>query len=88
MLKKVLFRRKFHLGHSLLLLPHLHFILLTSKNKLNLQNDRMLKLHKKRLSENELMKPQKKKTHTFFIAVNKVETIASNYSTDLQSLSI
>ena len=49
----------------------------------------MLKLDKERLSLNELMMPQKKKTHTFFIAVNKTETIASNYSTDdLQSLSI
>ena len=50
MLKGVLLRVKFHLVHSLLMFPHLHFISLTTKNKLNLVNDRMLELHKKRLS--------------------------------------
>ena len=74
-LKRVLFQEKFHLGHSLLLFPHLHFISLTTKNKLNLENHRMVELHKKRLTLNQLIKPQKKKkkkkmTHTFFIAVN------------------
>ena len=49
-LKKVLFRGKLHLGHSILLFPHLHFNSLTTKNKFNLENDRMLELHKKRLS--------------------------------------
>ena len=49
-LKRVLFRRKFHPGHSLLLFPHSHSILLTTKNKLNLQNYRILEWHKERLS--------------------------------------
>ena len=49
-LHRVLFRGKFHFGNSLLLFPHLHFISLTTKNKLKLENDRMLELHKKRLS--------------------------------------
>ena len=48
--QEVLFRGKLHLGHSLLLFPHLHFISVTTKSKLNLENDRMLELHKKRLS--------------------------------------
>ena len=46
-LKRMSFQGKFHLGHSLLLYPHLHFILLSTKNKLNLENDRMLELHRK-----------------------------------------
>ena len=68
--KRVLFREKFHLGHIRLLFPNLHFVWLTTKNKLNIESDRMLDLYKKRLRWNELMKPQKKMTHTFFIAVN------------------
>ena len=68
-LKRVLFRGIFYLGQSLLLFPNLHFISLTTKNKLNLENDRILEWHKKRLSLNELVKPQKKKKN-FFIAVN------------------
>ena len=50
MLKRVLFRGKFHLAHSLLLFPHLRFVSLTTKNKLNVENDRILELHKKSLS--------------------------------------
>ena len=46
-LKRVSFRGKVHLGHNLLLFPHLHFISLSAKNKLNLENDGMLELHKK-----------------------------------------
>ena len=48
--QRVLFRGKLYLGHSLLLFPHLHFVSLTTKNKLKLDNDRMLELHKKRFS--------------------------------------
>ena len=65
-LKIVLFWGKFHLGHSLLLFPHLHFISLITKNKLNLENDRMVELHKKRLGWNKLIKPQKKMTHFLY----------------------
>ena len=39
--------RKISNCHSLLLFAHLHFISLNSKNKLNLENNRMLELHKK-----------------------------------------
>ena len=49
-LKRVLFKGKFHLGHRFLIFPNLYFISLTTKNKLNLQNNWMLELHKKRLS--------------------------------------
>ena len=63
--QRVLVRGKFDLGHSLLLFPYLHFISLTNKNKLNLENDRMVELHKERLNSNELTKPQKKTTQTF-----------------------
>ena len=43
---------KFHFGCSFLLIPHLNFISLTTKNELNLdiENDKMLESHKKRLS--------------------------------------
>ena len=33
---------KFNLGHSPFLFPHLHSILLTTENKLDIENDRML----------------------------------------------
>ena len=69
-LKRVLFRGKFYLGQSHLLFPNLHFISLTTKNKLNLENDRILEWHKERLGLNELVKPQKKEKKNFFIAVN------------------
>ena len=59
-LKRVLFQGKFDLGHSLLLFPELNFISLTTMNKLDLENDTTLELHKKKLSINELIKPQKK----------------------------
>ena len=44
------FLGKFHFGRSLLLFPHLHSVSLTTKDKLNLENDKMLESHKKRLS--------------------------------------
>ena len=48
--QRVLFRGKFHLDHNLLLLPHIHFVSLTTKNKLFLENDKMLEIYEKRLS--------------------------------------
>ena len=47
--KRVLFRKNIHLGHSLLLFSHLHLISLTTQNKLNLENDRILEQHKKKV---------------------------------------
>ena len=41
--QKSIILTKFHLGHSLFLFPHLHSILLTTENKVDLENDRMLK---------------------------------------------
>ena len=48
--QKSIILRKIHFGRSLLLFPHLHFVSLTTKNKLNLENDRMLESHKKSLT--------------------------------------
>ena len=51
----------------------------------------MVELHKKRLSSNELVKPQKKMIHRFYSSksfLTEVEIITSNYSADLPSLSI
>ena len=50
MIKRVLFQGKFGLDYSLLLFSNLHFISLTTKNKLKLENDRMLEFHKIRLN--------------------------------------
>ena len=74
-LKRVLFWGKFHFGCSFLLIPHLNFISLTTKDELNLyiENDKMLESHKKRLSQDELIKPQEKMKHTFLTAVNKFQ---------------
>ena len=40
--QKSIILRKIHLG--LLLFPHLYFVSVTTKTKLNLENDRMLQL--------------------------------------------
>ena len=60
--KSIISREIFRLGHSLLLFPNLHSISLITKNKINLENDRILEWHKKRLrliKPHKLIKPQK-----------------------------
>ena len=46
---KCIISRKSSPCPSDLVFPHLRFVSPTTKNKLNLENDRMLELHKKRL---------------------------------------
>ena len=62
------------------------FGFLATKNKLNLDNDRMLEQHKKRLRYNELIKPQKKITKAVFIAVNNFQLrLKPSHQTILQT---